>query len=46
MINYREYIPKIIKNEGYQGLYKGVWATFWRDVPGLGLYFFSYEYFK
>jgi hypothetical protein len=46
MINYREYIPKIIKNEGYRGLYKGFWPTFWRDVPGLGLYFFSYEYFK
>lgn len=46
MISYREDIPAILKSEGYMGLYRGFWPTFWRDVPALGLYFYSYDYLK
>ena len=27
-------------------MYKGFWATFWRDVPGWGVYFYAYEGLK
>ena len=27
-------------------MYKGFWATFWRDVPGWGVYFYAYEALK
>ncbi len=43
---YRSQIPQIIKNEGYKGLFKGFWATFFRDVPGWGVYFYAYEGLK
>lgn len=46
MSSYREMVPEILKTEGYRGLYRGFWATFWRDVPGLGFYFYIYEYLK
>lgn len=29
-----------------RGFYRGYWATFWRDVPAYGAFFFSYEYIK
>ena len=44
--SYREEVPKIIKTEGYKGLFKGFWATAWRDVPGWAMYFYSYEGLK
>jgi hypothetical protein len=46
MTSYKVLLPHILSTEGYQGLYKGFWPTFWRDVPGLGLYFFTYDYLK
>jgi hypothetical protein len=39
-------LPKIIKNEGFKGLYKGFWPTFIREVPGWGSYFYAYEALK
>jgi len=30
----------------YRGLFRGFWPTFWRDVPPLGIYFYTYEYLK
>ncbi len=36
----------MIHDEGYRGIYKGFWATFWRDVPGWGVYFYVYEKLK
>ena len=42
-LNYREYIPKLIANEGFVALYRGFWATFWRDVPSWGIYFYVFE---
>jgi solute carrier family 25 carnitine/acylcarnitine transporter 20/29 len=29
-----------------RGLFKGFWATFWRDVPGWAVYFYAYEGLK
>ena len=45
-IKYREEIPKLIRGEGYAGLYKGFGALLLRDVPGWGVYFWCYEYLK
>ena len=27
-------------------MFRGYWATFWRDVPSWGLYFWFYEWLK
>lgn len=45
-INYREDLMMIIRQEGVRGLYKGFWATFWRDVPSWGIFFYVFEVFK
>lgn len=39
-------LPVIIKNEGFFALYRGFAANCIRDVPGWGLYFYSYELLK
>lgn len=36
----------IVKAHGWRALYRGFWATAWRDFPSVGLYFWSYEYVK
>ena len=45
-MQYRKEIPKLIRNEGFLGLYKGFGALMLRDVPGWGVYFLSYECLK
>ena len=45
-IKYREAIPTLIRNEGPLSLYKGMTALMVRDVPGWGVYFWSYEVLK
>lgn len=45
-IKYRNEIPKLMHNEGFGGLYKGFGALMLRDVPGWGVYFWSYEMLK
>lgn len=45
-VSYRQMIPRIVESEGYRGLYRGFWVTLMRDVPGWGVYFYSYEVFK
>ena len=45
-IKYRNAIPLMIHNEGFGGLYKGCGALMLRDVPGWGIYFWSYETLK
>jgi len=37
---------KLWRSGGMLGLYRGFWATFWRDAPTYGLYFVVYEYTK
>ncbi len=39
-------IKRITQGEGKLALYKGFWATFWRDVPAWGAFFYSYEFLK
>lgn len=36
----------IYRNYGMQGLFRGWWATAWREVPAFGLYFSVYDYLK
>ena len=36
----------IFRNYGVSGLYRGWWATAWREVPAFGLYFSVYDYCK
>lgn len=45
-LNYRQDIPRMIANEGFFSLYKGFWATFWRDMPSWASYFYFYAAFK
>lgn len=37
---------KIYSKSGTSGLFKGTVATLWRDVPGSGIYFGTYEFVK
>lgn len=38
---------KIVSEHGMQhGLYRGWWATFWREVPAFGAYFAIYDHVK
>jgi solute carrier family 25 (mitochondrial carnitine/acylcarnitine transporter), member 20/29 len=45
-LKYREYVPKLVATEGFTALYKGFWATFWRDMPAWAAYFYFYAAFK
>ena len=42
----RQLIAQTYRIDGLGGYYKGFWSTFWRDVPGWGVYFYSYEGLK
>ena len=44
--NYRQEISKIIRKEGYFGLYRGYCAQFLREVPTMGIYFLSYNKYQ
>ena len=43
-MSYRKEFNMIVRNEGFLGLYKGFWPQVARDIPGRGIYFFTYEY--
>ena len=45
-VKYRTAIPQLIKQEGPTALYKGLSAQFIRDVPGWGVYFYTYAYLQ
>ena len=36
----------IVSGHGMTGLYRGWWATAWREVPAFGVYFAFYDYAK
>ena len=36
----------IIKEHGFMGIYKGWWATVFREVPQFGIYFGTFEWLK
>lgn len=38
-------VKKIYRKDGlFRGIYKGFHITLWREVPGFGVYFFSYDF--
>jgi len=39
-------ITSIYKSHGIRGLYHGWWASIYREVPGCGIYFCTYDYLK
>ena len=39
----RKELRTVLKNQGIQGMYRGYWAFFWRDIPGWAVYFGAYE---
>ena len=45
-MNYSDDLYRIVENEGVRGLYRGFWATFWRDVPSWGVFFYVFEKLK
>ena len=45
-MSYREEIRRIYRNEGLRGFLNGYTGMLFRDAPGFGWYFFSYEYLK
>ena len=45
-MSYGQEIRTVLSEQGVRGLYRGYWASCWRDVPGWGVYFWSYEWLK
>jgi hypothetical protein len=45
-MSYTAEIKAILRNQGVSGLYRGFWASAWRDVPGWAIYFATFEYLK
>jgi len=45
-MKYGAEIKAIVRNQGISGLYRGFWASAWRDIPGWAVYFASFEYLK
>ena len=41
-----ELTKAILRNHGISGLYRGWWATAWREVPAFGMYFAFYDFLK
>ncbi len=37
-------VKKTVSSEGWQGLYKGLGTTAWREVPAYGVYFAGYSF--
>ena len=45
-LSYTREFSRIMQQDGCRGLFRGFWATFWRDVPTWGIYFGCYTKFK
>ncbi len=37
---------KVVKNEGFKGLYKGLWISSLGQIPYLGISFLSFDLLK
>lgn len=45
-VSYTAEVSTLIAQQGVSGLYRGFWASAWRDVPGWAAYFASYDWLK
>ena len=45
-LKYRIAIPRLMRQEGFWGLYKGFAAFAMRDIPGWGVYFYAFAFLK
>ena len=45
-VSYSKMIKNLFQQQGIPGLYRGFWATAWRDTPAWAVYFALYEYLK
>lgn len=44
--SYSSTVSTLLAQQGISGLYRGFWASAWRDVPGWAAYFASYDMLK
>ena len=44
MTSYTGLIKSLYQENGIRSIYRGFWATFWRDVPIFGAFFFIYDF--
>ena len=44
MTSYTELIRELYRENGMRSIYRGFWATFWRDVPIFGAFFFINDF--
>ena len=44
MTSYTELIRELYGEQGIRSIYRGFWATFWRDVPIFGAFFFINDF--
>lgn len=45
-MSYIEETQAVLRQHGLKGMYRGFWASAWRDVPGWAAYFGTYDYLK
>ena len=45
-LNITQEVKDIVRDQGAKGLYRGFWATAWRDIPGWAVYFSAYTSLK
>ncbi len=45
-LNYRKEIKKIIRFDGYKGLYRGFWSVLFRESVGWAAFFSTFDYLK
>jgi len=45
-LEYFKEINTVLGEQGVKGMYRGFWASAWRDVPGWAVYFAAFEWLK
>lgn len=45
-MSYSAEVSTLLAQQGISGMYRGFWASAWRDVPGWAVYFASYDILK
>lgn len=45
-LNVIKEVKDILREQGTKGLYRGFWASAWRDIPGWAVYFSAYSSMK